>query len=311
MKNLIKTICFFLILSVIIVLGGKVLMPKDNTKESGMYEADRTGYLTEKPNTIDVIYMGNSILYTSVAPTIIYENYGYTGFDISGNARKIDIIFYNLLHVLKTQKPKILVLEPETLLYRYDYDNLFTGLSEGIPFVKYHDRWKRISINDFTSNVNYTYKDIDKGFYHIKKIDGAKKENYMVKKRLDSDVQLIPTIYLDLIKKVCDDNDIKLLVVSVPVMTYTYERHNNIKSLMDSKGIDYIDLNYYNDEIGVDFNTDTKDKGKHLNYRGAYKVSKFLGNYLNSLNILTDHRSDPNYSFWNDDIAKYKEKYNE
>ena len=48
--------------------------------------------------------------------------------------------------------------------------------------------------------------------------------------------------------------------------------------------------------------------GDHLNYYGAYKVSNYLGNYLNKLDILEDHRGNDYYSSWDNALKPYQDE---
>ena len=51
-------------------------------------------------------------------------------------------------------------------------------------------------------------------------------------------------------------------------------------------------------DLKINWKKDTKDKGNHLNYRGAKKVTKYLGNYLKKTGLLEDHRKDSKYESW-------------
>ena len=49
------------------------------------------------------------------------------------------------------------------------------------------------------------------------------------------------------------------------------------------------------EELGLNWDEDTQDKGDHLNVYGAEKVTSYLGNYLEENYELEDHRNDPAY----------------
>ena len=63
-------------------------------------------------------------------------------------------------------------------------------------------------------------------------------------------------------------------------------------------GVTYIDLNYMQEEVPIDWMTDTFDGGDHLNYDGAKKVSAYLGKYLNETGLFEDKRNNPEYDYW-------------
>ena len=70
--------------------------------------------------------------------------------------------------------------------------------------------------------------------------------------------------------------------------------------LAEKNKIVYLDLNLV-EEIGINWKTDTKDAGDHLNFAGAKKVTKYIGKYLNEKFQLTDHRGDAKYQKWYED----------
>ena len=62
-------------------------------------------------------------------------------------------------------------------------------------------------------------------------------------------------------------------------------------------------------DIGIDWLTDTRDKGNHLNYSGAKKTTAVLGKYLEENYTLPDRREDETVSpAWNADLERFKEK---
>ena len=63
-------------------------------------------------------------------------------------------------------------------------------------------------------------------------------------------------------------------------------------------------------DLNINWETDTKDEGGHLNYFGALKASEVLGNILKDTNLLVDHRGDKNYKLWDTAYLRYKEEVN-
>ena len=54
--------------------------------------------------------------------------------------------------------------------------------------------------------------------------------------------------------------------------------------------------------------TDTRDGGNHLNYSGATKMTKYIGQYLKDNYTLNDYRHDPHYEQWNKDYEMFMKK---
>ena len=86
------------------------------------------------------------------------------------------------------------------------------------------------------------------------------------------------------------------------------ERHDKMEKWAQKNKIPFLDTNMILDEIGIDWETDTEDAGKHLNINGAQKLSKYIGRYLSNYYKFTDHRNDSKYEQWHEEAKEY-EKY--
>ena len=70
--------------------------------------------------------------------------------------------------------------------------------------------------------------------------------------------------------------------------------------------VDYIDLNRGRHKVDIDWRWDTRDRGDHLNLSGATKVSRELSALLSRRYGLPDHRGDPTYATWEEDLDRYR-----
>ena len=119
---------------------------------------------------------------------------------------------------------------------------------------------------------------------------------------------MVNQYYVKAIKELCDRHGAQLLLVSTPSpVNWSYERHNGIQKFADELGCDYVDLNL--ESLGIDWTKDTFDKGDHLNHFGSVKVTSFLADYLRDRGGLTDHRTDPAYSGWDQALKDYEARY--
>ena len=59
------------------------------------------------------------------------------------------------------------------------------------------------------------------------------------------------------------------------------------------------------EEVPIDWEVDTRDKGDHLNHTGATQVTSYLGKYLTTTRDLKDHRLDKKYENWNKSLDSY------
>lgn len=311
MKNYIKSVIFIIILISLILLLGIVFTPKNNELANNEADLKANGILGEKENTIDVIVIGDSLTYSSFIPLEMFKNYGFTSYICGTHAQMMFNSYRFLEKSLEKQKPKVVILETNALFRKYSAKKDFINkLEKTFPFFEYHNRWKTLKLNDITSNKNYTYTDPMKGYMLKRSIKPSKNHNYM---KHNNKKAIIPEgnyKYLEMMKKKCEEHGIKFILVSAPSLTnYNYSKHNTLKEYAKNNKIDYIDLNIDN-ITGIDWNEDTTDKGDHLNYKGAKKVSNYLGNYLYQKYNLTDKRNDISYNSWLKDLSKYEKLVN-
>ena len=100
--------------------------------------------------------------------------------------------------------------------------------------------------------------------------------------------------YLDRIRSLCEENDIRLILIKAPSLAPQWYEAQNQQVVEYAEKYDLEYINFYDllDESGVDFETDTYDGGLHMNLNGADKLSEYLGNVLVNEYGVKDHRED-------------------
>ena len=64
-----------------------------------------------------------------------------------------------------------------------------------------------------------------------------------------------------------------------------------------------------NEDIGIDWSTDTYDEGMHLNVYGAEKLTKYFGEILKESHGFESRHGDESVSqLWNKHLLVYKER---
>ena len=113
--------------------------------------------------------------------------------------------------------------------------------------------------------------------------------------------------YLDMFRDFCRDNNAVLVLTAAPnAKNWTYSKHDSMQEYADENGIDFIDLNYHLEDMGLDWSTDTMDGGNHVSFEGSKKTTKYIEDYLEENYDLTDHRGDPVYDGWVKDNEEYE-----
>lgn len=308
MKKIIKSISFIAILLVLLIISSFIFSPKNNTKEAGIHDVKANGILGEKENTIDVLIVGDSEAYSSISPLQMYNEYGFTSYNGATSAQKLYETLNYIEKVYKTQKPKIVLIEVNLMFRKQDTSSAFgSKFNKIFPVFEYHNRWKKITLNDLNQKIEYTWTDDNKGFKTSKEINPPRKKEYMEESKLMKEIPDLNYYYFKKIINTIKSNGGKILLYSAPSSkNWNYKKHNSITSLAEKYNLTYIDLNL--EDIDIDWNTDTRDKGDHLNYYGAYKATAFIGKYLNTNYKLPNHKEDSNYSNWNKLADEYTSK---
>ena len=121
--------------------------------------------------------------------------------------------------------------------------------------------------------------------------------------------------YLDMMRELCADEGIELILVKAPTNSWMYWWHDEWEAQVD----DYAErhgLTYYNfiplaDEMGIDWSTDTYDAGAHLNVYGAEKLTEYFGQILSEKHGLADRRNETELAeAWDARLEKYYEERN-
>lgn len=298
---------FFAFFVFLLFIFSNILIPKNNDAKSGIIQVGSHGFLGEKENSLDVLYIGDSESYSSFSPMQMYEEYGITGYVTGVSAQRIYNQYYYLKEALEKQSPKVVVVETNTLFRKYSVANAVVGeLNNTVPFVKYHDRWKNISLRDLNFKKDYTHREVTKGFQIRKMIDSVEKTDYMKKSDKITEVPYLNEYYVKKIKELCEKKGAQVLLVSSKTLrNMNYGRHAGLQRMADRLELPYLDLNMI-PEIDIDWKTDTVDQGDHLNTAGAIKVSSYMGEYLVKNYNLKSHKNDPYYADWNNDLVEYK-----
>lgn len=307
MKNIFKSVTFIAIFIFLYYLFSYLLLPKDNIKDFGLIKTSQYEILGEKKESVDVVILGDSLVYSSIIPMEIYGNFGYTVFDCAEAAFILPDAYKYLEVAIKSQKPKVTIVggnlffrDSSKRRWYIKYERMLKNI---LPLFSYHNNWKNILFD------NNGLLSTQKGYKLNKTIKPSKHRNYM--KENDKIYEFIPINieYLKKIIKLTKMYDTQLIVVGFPSQNaWNYQKDQSFIKLSSELDFQYVNLNNY--DLEINWEKDTKDKGEHLNFYGAQKTSKFLGEFLKELNILTDHRHDGNYKLWNIAYERYQEEIN-
>lgn len=312
-KRIVSCVLFVAILLGLLQVSSLVFQPKSNDKVSGIHYPRANGIFSEPKDSIDTVFIGDSEVYHSFIPLNIWRDYGITSYDVSSPSQKLVYSMEFLKKTFEKQSPKIVFLETNAIFRKSYLEDEITYKAEQIfPVFRYHDRWKNLQLKDFSATVEYTANENNKGYYFTKKskpaTDKAIKE-YMKYSDVSAPILSTNKKYLNGIAKFCKTHGARLVLISTPsTKNWNYQRHNTMEAISKDLGVDYIDTNLLRDDIPIDWKKDTKDKGDHLNYNGAVKLTDYVGKYLDDTKLFKDKRNDPSYDNWNTCLDKFEKQ---
>ena len=269
-------------------------------------------------NSIDMLFIGSSHSYTSFNPKIFQKVLGIKSFNLSSNSENISQTYFHLVEALKTQNPKMVVLEtfkinPEKGAYSpIMRDSNFESMKMSLnklqaltvwykkteyfyalfPIIKYHNNWANYSIQH---NIYEEYKkttNTTDGFdpkAGIMTSETAEKYKKMTPNKSEFVISDYAAEYIEKIVKLCEKKKIQILFVNAPMFKEYLKkidynsRYKNTKNIIAGKyGKTYIDFNLLYDDLKLtrlDFNNEFNTY-HHLNYKGSEKVSLYLSNWI-------------------------------
>lgn len=273
---------FFLGLVVVVYVIG---LPFGSLEKYGYHyqyvQPKLSTYQQEKPFSKEILFVGDSLAWTGFNPKGYEKEFGIKNYNLSTIGQMTLDSYVMIREALKTQKPKIIVLEAHALFNatnkynRFDLMNLF-------PIMNYHAMYRF----DLKGK-----EDPHLGYYPDKTIEAYRKRmDYMKQKKIPFNplnpynityLNRFNLKYLDKIKKLCHDSGVKLVLVSVPSpVNWNQKRHDEVEKWANQNGIRYIDYNLKLKQVKIDFEKDYRDGGDHLNDFGEEKIRKALGSYL-------------------------------
>ena len=322
MKKLFKAIAFTLIAVWSICYVYNVLSWKDTT---GAYLSSTEQLYATEDELIDLVFMGSSHCYCGINPSVLWDSYGISAFDMAISSQDKKTTYYTLKELLKTQSPKVVCVDMwgavfeehgvESNVYRnmlsmktsansVDLVQSYITEEQQMDYILrwpiVHTRYRELQEYDFIQNEVSIY---GRGFltsYHITPVES-----------IDSSIVTGTPIsetnrqWVDDLVQLAEEENFTLIMFLAP--TALPEEHRmiikGVEEYLEEKGIYYINFNGLTDELGIDYNRDFTDN-THLNTYGANKVTSYFGEYLTEQFTFEDHRGDADYYLW-DQCSEY------
>ena len=331
-------LCTCILLAVVLCLGfvQMLVTPKYmTTSRDGALIAE---YYNEKPDH-DVVFIGDCEVYECFTPPTLWQEYGITSY-VRGSAQQLIWQSYYLLEeTLKRETPKAVVFnvlsikygEPQSEAYnRMTLDGMrWSGsklrsiyaskteeesiISYVFPLLRFHSRWSDLSAEDW--QYLFHRETVSHNGYLMQTAISPKTSDREGRPLADYTLPEVGFDYLEKMRALCEEKGVEFILIKAPTNNWKYywydEWEAQIVSWANEKGVDYYNFIPLDEEIGIDWNTDTYDGGVHLNVYGAEKLTSYFGKILTEEYGLTDRRGNAELdAIWAEKLTTYQKERN-
>jgi len=338
-KKIISILCLVVCVAILFCIQA-LLMPKYMTEsQEGALIAE---YYDHAGNN-DVIFIGDCEVYENFSPITLWEEYGITSY-IRGSAQQLIWQSYYLMEeTFKYETPDVMVFNVLSMKYdtpastgrssqreaynRMTLDGMRWSASKWnsikasmtdeeiekeamwmyiFPLLRYHDRWSDLTVEDV--KYMFTRDELSDNGYLMQVGVKPLENEHMEKPLVDYTFSDNCYQYLDMMRALCEEHGTQLVLIKAPSLSPVWwdQWDAQMEAYAVEHGLLYINFLDYQEEIGIDWSTDTYDTGLHLNVYGAEKLSHYFGKILVEECGVNDHRGDAEISaLWAEKAETY------
>ncbi|MCR4650596.1 MAG: hypothetical protein K5662_02460 [Lachnospiraceae bacterium] len=341
LKRLLTVVVGFILLMTCII--HLTYMVRDYTRLFGFYDLDK--------NSVDVVFVGTSVTFSSFMPMEAWKEYGIVAYDYCTNVQYENSLRYSLADIERTQSPELIMVDITPFLYAHyagnetwndDYYELFTKCN--LDSRKYTlDRFALVyeinkdlhgSVVDYlyyyfdiaryhTNNISFDHidnaeKDINRGYGYLDHNGGDK---FAIEDLITDDGHKVELsereqYYLDKLLIKAAEMDSNIVFYCPPIYFKdpdAFGKKNYLKDYIADQGFTFADFSGYTEKIGLDPKTDLWSYD-HFDALGAQKVTRLLSEYIKDNYNIPDRRNDAEFDYMNDDYVEWEallEEYQE
>lgn len=331
----------FLSISLILLIAFSIFLLTQNHVDHNTLRIE--GFYQEEKNTLDVVFIGASDVFTGYSAGLAYGEYGFTSYPYAIDANNISMFKSQINEVLNYQSPKCIVIETtgamatfsevlddEQLAIMRQYTDVMPlssnkiltidefvqkdKLSYYIPAIAHHGR-----INNFRNSIT-KYSQALRGYTYLKGVTSTnKRQEYEKILDVNNDyntMNLSEKAYSALcdLLDFCESLNCKVIFIRFPhrITTETeyveLKQQNEIGRIISKRGFDFINLDHKISEIGLDMTNDYYSDS-HLNVHGQVKNTRYISRIIaEQYGIKESMLSQQNFERWNKSY-KYTELF--
>jgi hypothetical protein len=330
-RRLAASVAFCLLTAALLTYAGDVLKPPRTGASDGAVWA---AFTVLEPDSIDVLFLGNSHAFTGVDTATLWEKAGIPSFVNAGPTQKLEVTKYYLRESLRTQHPRVVAIEMSSLSYARDRFNqsfhdininympwsaekIAAGLVTSPPKERvgalldlwtYHGRWRDITRPDFDVIGKDRGGEYLHGFMPRTKSQAVTETPHAIAPEAIGATNAAVDYNLESLREIaalCDERGIELLLFLTPTgppNDYSYQLDRAGSTLMaEFDNVHTLDLSQPGVVPGLSYTDDFYDGG-HLIYTGARKSTAVLATYLAETYGLEDRRGNSAYADRSHDV---------
>ena len=313
--KLLKYLCFLAILTAGLFKTNEVLAPKFTYANSNWpTTATISGFYDMEPDTVDVLFLGSSVMANAFSPQQIYNDTGIRSYNLGSGHQSIFLSYYMLKEALRFQHPQAVVLDcrfcweliPESVLNSGEgqirlaidpmkwsavkreavhdictRDPSHSELSYYLTNIRYHTRWKNLSRSDFMPadlmcSPMKGYSAISGTYEEVRLFTPEDSE-------ARAEMQPLMAEYLDKITQLCQDNDIRLILIDLPGNNMNDGIYNTLSTYAEDNGAEYFNFMLPENFALLQEDAPRERLITHANFWGSRKLTAVMET------ILQDH----------------------
>lgn len=331
-------LCTCILLATVLCLGFVQLLVTPKYMTSSRDGALIAEYYNEVPDH-DVVFIGDCEVYECFTPPTLWQEYGITSY-VRGSAQQfIWQSYYLLEETLKRETPKAVVFnvlsikygEPQSEAYnRMTLDGMKWSsskidaihasmteeedfLSYVFPLLRFHSRWSDLGAEDW--QYLFHRDRVSHNGYLMQTAVSPKTSDREGRPLADYTLPEVGFEYLEKMRALCEEKGVEFILIKAPTNNWKYywydEWEEQIVAWANEKNVDYYNFIPLDEEIGIDWSTDTYDGGVHLNVFGAEKLTSYFGDILVQKYGLSDRRGEAELdTLWAEKLAIYQKERN-
>ena len=326
-----RLVSFVLVLGAVLVYTQYVLIPKHDYGICPM-----TNLYQQPENSVDVLVIGTSCAYAGVNTNVLWEEYGLAVYNLCGAEQPYWISYYYLQEALKTQRPKLILLDAKASIYKDDYSKRgrtilgtygirsldlrlkavkacvapenFLGYALAYP--ELHSYYTKVTAQNFAYPPDNAGRGPDwKGYIEMDMTAEHQKPS-LVWTSTQRPINARQLEYFEKTLALANEEGIPVMLVGFPNPDYAndHEYYNTLWAVAAEYGVTGINYNDPELRLRLTYSSNFAD-WQHLNVKGSVTLSRRLGSDLRELYDLPDRRGEMVYETWQRCADDWYEKY--